>query len=302
MATKEEQAHAAWEAIAKPVTEESFVAWYMSTHNKKADKKAEPKRPAEAMTTPFTMADPAKRQALGLGAVPASAGAATPRTPAASTPAASSLSKGKRTALLKAVVVTLKAAIKVRRTALQVALRSQPVGAPPSRRRCPVAARNLALRAAAAPGRVCRVPQPFRALPKVASRPSPWQAKKWHMGDSETLAGTTVCDPSEFAALFPGTVMSSKGGALTTFSLSQSELDAAFGELLKAKVNTFNHPRAFAKSFKTGSADLSFVSAEGKYSKGTSTLSLKFTARAGGGGGFGGFGGFGDDSDDGGYW
>jgi len=239
MATKEEQAHAAWEAIAKPVTEESFVAWYMSTHNKKADKKAEPKRPAEAMTTPFTMADPAKRQALGLGAVPASAGAATIRTPAPSTPAASSLSKGKRTALLKGVVVTLKAAIK---------------------------------------------------------------AKKWHMGDSETLAGTTVCDPSEFAALFPGTVMSSKGGALTTFSLSQSELDAAFGELLKAKVNTFNHPRAFAKSFKTGSADLSFVSAEGKYSKGTSTLSLKFTARAGGGGGGGGFGGFGDDSDDGGYW
>ena len=302
MATKEEQAHAAWEAIAKPVTEESFVAWYMSTHNKKADKKAEPKRPAEAMTTPFTMADPAKRQALGLGAVPASAGAATIRTPAPSTPAASSLSKGKRTALLKGVVVTLKAAIKVRRTALQIALPSQPVGAPPSRRRCPVTLVILPCVQPRAPGRVRRVPAALPGPPKVASRPSPWQAKKWHMGDSETLAGTTVCDPSEFAALFPGTVMSSKGGALTTFSLSQSELDAAFGELLKAKVNTFNHPRAFAKSFKTGSADLSFVSAEGKYSKGTSTLSLKFTARAGGGGGGGGFGGFGDDSDDGGYW
>ena len=36
-------------AIAKPVTEESFVAWYMSTHDTKADK-TEPKRPAGVWT------------------------------------------------------------------------------------------------------------------------------------------------------------------------------------------------------------------------------------------------------------
>ena len=50
------------------------------------------------------------------------------------------------------------------------------------------------------------------------------------------------------------------------------------------------------QAYKTGSKELSFTSAEGKYSKGTSTLTLKFSAVCGGGGGMGGCF-FGDDDD-----
>ena len=75
---------------------------------------------------------------------------------------------------------------------------------------------------------------------------------------------------------------------LTTFKLGAADLDAAFGSTLKATVTTYNRPRSFAKSFKTGTTPLDFASAEGKYSRGTSTLSLKFEVSAGGGfcGGF----------------
>ena len=77
--------------------------------------------------------------------------------------------------------------------------------------------------------------------------------------------------------------MTSSGGVLTTFKLGRDALEAAFGSTLKATVATYNRPRSFAKSFKTGSTDLVFASADGKYSKGTSTLTLKFEVRAGGG-------------------
>jgi hypothetical protein len=111
------------------------------------------------------------------------------------------------------------------------------------------------------------------------------KAKRWHQGDSQTLAGETICDPAEFAALFPGVPLSTKGGALTTLALNENQLSSAFGALIeKIKVPTWSRGhRAFAKSYKTGSVELSIESAEGKYSKGTSKLTLKFQARAGGG-------------------
>ena len=176
-ASLEEQARMAWAAIAKPVTEESFVTWYCATQKKPAAGK-------RAAETPVT-GPAAKKQSL----LP---GAAMPGMPQ------SALSQAKRTAFLKGVVTSLKAAIKGK--------------------------------------------------------------GKWHAGDSETLSGSTVCDAAEFSALFPGVALTSSGGVLTTFKLGREDLERAFGSSLKATVATYNRPRSFAKSFKTGSTDLDFSS------------------------------------------
>lgn len=120
---------------------------------------------------------------------------------------------------------------------------------------------------------------------------------KWHAGDVETLNGTAVMDKAEFDALFPGVAMTKKGVA-TSFVLEGASLEAAFGGF-KASVVCWSRtrPGSFQKSYKTGSQDVSLRSAEGKFSTGTSTLTLKFRVEvAGGHGGFGGMcfgGGFG---------
>ena len=154
-------------------------------------------------------------------AAPASSAAAASGT------APAALSKGKRTALLKAVSTSLKAAIKGKKT-------------------------------------------------------------KWHAGDSDTLAGSTVCDASDFAALFPGVSMTKKGVA-TSFTLDGDSLAAAFGDS-KLSVPTWQAARSFQKAHKTGSEEVAIVSAEGKYSTGTSTLTLKFSLKVAGGRGYGGCG------------
>ena len=85
---EEAAARSAWAAISKPLTEETFVAWYVAAHPHK--KRAAPKQSSGA-------APAAKKQAtLGGGA------------------AVTAMPKGKRSALLKAVAGSLKAAIKVR--------------------------------------------------------------------------------------------------------------------------------------------------------------------------------------------
>jgi hypothetical protein len=104
MSTKLEQAHEAWAAVAKPVTEASFVEWYMKTHNKKREKK----RPLE--NSAAAAGPPPKKQTTLFG------GVQTPTTSAAPVPAAATLSKGKRTALKKNIVKSLKAAIRGRKT------------------------------------------------------------------------------------------------------------------------------------------------------------------------------------------
>jgi hypothetical protein len=207
-ATKADQAREAWAAIEKPVTEASFVRWYCATHNLK--------RSAAAEAAP---APAAKKQGLLPGAAP-------PSSAAAGGAASSALAKGKRTALVKGLMTSLKAAAK---------------------------------------------------------------AKRWHRGDGETLTCTVVLDASDFAALLAGAGValpaSGASGVVTAFTLSTQQLAALLGEGLDSavKVPTWSRPRAFSKSFKTGDALLSFAGADGKYSKGTSTLTLKCAARAGGG-------------------
>merc|ERR1711935_478460 len=90
--TKEEQAREAWNCIAKPVTEASFVAWYCATHNKKTVKRSAASQPSGAPES-------SKRPTV----LPAEAGAS------------STLTKGKRTALLKGLVTVLKKSIKAER-------------------------------------------------------------------------------------------------------------------------------------------------------------------------------------------
>lgn len=205
--TKEDQGRAAWKEITKagPATEESFLAWYCATHNKKAVK-----RPALSETNVTSSAAPtAKKQAL---------------MPGASAAATSTLSKGKRTALLKSVGQSLKASVKAKKT-------------------------------------------------------------KWHAGDRDVQNGTAVMDPSEFAALFSGTsAVMTKKGVTTTFSLNENDTKSMFGDL-KISTPTWSRtrPGSFQKAYKTGSESVSVLSAEGKYSTGTSTLTLKFSVRVEGG-------------------
>ena len=127
----------------------------------------------------------------------------------------------------------------------------------------------------------------------LASLKAAAKAKKWHAGDCETLSASVVMDSSEFAALFDGVAqISASGGVLSTLSLSAAALSALFGEAInKLSVPTHSRPRAFAKGYKTGSALLAFSRADGKFSRGTSTLTLKFAASVDGGcGEYGGWG------------
>jgi hypothetical protein len=193
----EDEARAAWNVIAKPVTEESFVAWYCATHSKKRPSVEPSQQPTKK---------PAQTLIFG-----ASAPAAAAAVPVATKPA-----KGKRTALLKGMVQSLKAAAK---------------------------------------------------------------AKRWHMGDVETLTGSVVMDTADFTSLVAGIPTTVQSSVVTTVALNQAQLIDTFGDALgKINVQTWSHPRAFAKSWKTGTATLAFRSADGKYSRGTSTLTLKFEA------------------------
>lgn len=104
MATKEDQAREAYAAIAKPVTEETFVQWYCKTHKKKSTKKrarAEDDPSAANVVVVNDTTKKAKKQQTIFGA-------AHPKAPLA----ASKLSKGKRTALLKQLLSSLKSSIK----------------------------------------------------------------------------------------------------------------------------------------------------------------------------------------------
>lgn len=162
------------------------------------------------------------------------------------------------------------------------------------------AATQALLPGAAAPAAAPMAASKAKALLKgiVTSVKAAAKAKRWHHGDSADLTGTAVMDPADFAALFrahPSVALTASSGVVTTLSLTAVQLTDIFGSAIEnLKVGTWSHPRSFQKSYKTGDAVLSFSSAEGKYSKGTSTLTLKFRTVAGGGGG-GGDGMFDDD-------
>lgn len=122
---------------------------------------------------------------------------------------------------------------------------------------------------------------------------------KWHEGDSDKLTASTVVDGDDLLALLPGVAMNKKG-VTTSFSMTSAQITEAFGDV-KLKVATWSRSRrAFQKAYQTGSKPVSLLSAEGKYSSNTSTLTMKFNVRVAGGsnGHYGGFGwglAYGDD-------
>ena len=124
----------------------------------------------------------------------------------------------------------------------------------------PAAKKQSLMPGAAAPAQLTQGKRTALLKGVVTSLKAAIKGKKWHAGDSETLSGSTVCDAAEFAALFPGVPLASSGGVLTTFKLSRTELERAFGTTLKATVATYNRPRSFGKSYKTGSTELDFAS------------------------------------------
>ena len=189
------------------------MKWYLSTHNLKPAKRAADGGAAG----PALPAKKAATQALlpGASAPPAAGGAAGS--------APSSAFKAKRTALVKGLLTSLKAAAK---------------------------------------------------------------AKRWHRSDSETLTCSVVLDAADFGALMSGAgvALPAASGVVTAFALSAPQLAALLGAALEAvKVPCWSRPRAFCKSVKSGDATLTFAGAEGKYSRGTSTLTLKCAAHAPGG-------------------
>jgi len=113
------------------------------------------------------------------------------------------------------------------------------------------------------------------------------KAKRWHRGDDETLTCSVVLDAADFGSLVAGagvTLPAASSGVVTAFTLSSAQLSALLGAALEAvKVPTWSRPRAFSKSVKSGDATPTFAGAEGKYSRGTSTLTLKCAAHAPGG-------------------
>ncbi len=112
----EEEASSAWDALAKPVTKEAFVAWYVATHKKRgaegADGVTPAKRQAVASPPPAAAAAaaapiqralpwaPPPAAAAAAAAAPAAAAAAKPA--AARKPTASAHLKGLAKALHKA--------------------------------------------------------------------------------------------------------------------------------------------------------------------------------------------------------
>ena len=96
-------ARAAWNAFAKPVTEEAFVAWCVCM---RPTSRAQIRRVRRYLAN--VSAGGGKKRGAASGAEPASKRQAQ----AAPAGAAATLGKGKRTALLKAVTTSLKANIK----------------------------------------------------------------------------------------------------------------------------------------------------------------------------------------------
>ena len=95
----------------------------------------------------------------------------------------------------------------------------------------------------------------------------------------ETLSASLVMGEEDFKALFAGVALTAESPVITSFSLSSAQLAAVFGALLdKVTVKTHSRPRSFRKSYPTGAVELSFTSATGKFSRGTSTASLKVNA------------------------
>ena len=121
----------------------------------------------------------------------------------------------------------------------------------------------------------------LKALATALKSAASGKKTKWHEGDSDKLAASTVVGTDEFLALFPGVEMSKKG-VTTSFSISSDQITAAFGDMT-LKVATWSKSyRAFQKAYQTGSKPVSVVSAEGKYSSNTSTLTMKFNVRVAG--------------------
>jgi len=215
--TKQDQAREAYAAIDKPVTEAAFVKWYCATHALKTGKRS---ADAGAGGGAGAAAPPAKKAATQALLFGASAPSAAPAPAAGGAP----LSKGKKSALVKGLLTSLKAAAK---------------------------------------------------------------AKRWHAGDDETLTCSVVLDSADFAQLMAGAdvaLPAASAGVVTAFALTGAQLAQLLGPALEAlKVGTWSRPRAFSKSFKAGDAALSFAGADAKYSRGTSTLTLKCAAHAAGG-------------------
>jgi hypothetical protein len=116
----------------------------------------------------------------------------------------------------------------------------------------------------------------------VASLKASARAKRWHRGDVEALSASLVMGEEDFKALFAGIELAADSPIITSLSLDSAQLKAVFGALLEGiSVKTHSRPRSFRKAYPTGAVELSFPSAAGKYSRGTSTVTLKVTAVCG---------------------
>lgn len=154
--------------------------------------------------------------------------------------------------------------------------------------------------AAAAPPPVAAVPPPAAAVqpPPRASKPSAaskallkglakalhtaTRAKaRWHVGDTETISAGLVMAPDDFIALMQvaGVELTTTSPIMTTFRLSKAQLTVLLGaDKMSCTVRTWSHGGGFRKTYQTGRAPVEYEGAEGKYSRSTSTMTLKTTS------------------------
>lgn len=101
---------------------------------------------------------------------------------------------------------------------------------------------------------------------------------RWHIGDNETISAGIVVSPEEFASLMQaaGVELTTTSPILTTFRLSKAQLTALLGaDKMSCTVRTWSHGGGFRKTYQTGRSPVTYEEAEGKYSRSTSTMTVK---------------------------
>jgi hypothetical protein len=129
--------------------------------------------------------------------------------------------------------------------------------------------------------RQAKAPAATKALQKglVKALHQATKAKaRWHKGDCEIISAAIVMTPEDFAALLQSAdvALTITSPIITTFTLSSAQLTTLLGaDKMSCNVRTWSRGGGFRKTYATGPAPVEYQSAEGKYSRATSTMTLK---------------------------
>lgn len=241
----QEEAEAAWKALSKPVTKAGFVSWYMSKF---------PAVPQSGFTAVAESGSPLKKRRA---AAPLEEETTLPLVEHAASPA---------------VVAAVPA--KKRRATVPAA---EEAAVPLEERAGAPTAEVTAPRPPSAPEMSSSQKALLKGLAKALHAATKAKAR-WHKGDFETISEGLVMSPDDFTSLMrgAGVALTTTSPILTTFSLSKAQLTALLGaDKMRCAVRMWSHGGGFRKTYQTGRADVVYEGAEGKFSRATSTVTLK---------------------------